>query len=78
MPLDATTAVVRVLTKGAAKYADDNWRKVPNARRRYLAAAWRHIVAWASGEKNDPDDGLPHLAHAICCLMFLMEHPETR
>lgn len=50
LPLDAATEVVRVLTVGAAKYAPDNWRKVPEARRRYLAAAWRHIVAWARGE----------------------------
>ena len=62
---------VKVLTKGAVKYSPDNWKIVPGARRRYIAALFRHVVAWARGETNDPEDGLHHLAHASCCLMFL-------
>lgn len=63
--------VVRVLTHGAAKYADGNWQRVPNARKRYLSAALRHLAAWQGGEELDPDSQLPHLAHAQCCLHFL-------
>lgn len=73
LPTKAVSAIVDVLTFGAEKYAPDNWRQVPNGKRRYLAAAYRHIVAWHQGEKNDPESGLPHLAHAACCLLFLQE-----
>ena len=71
LPLDVVEDVVRVLTVGAKKYARDNWQKVPNARERYFAAALRHMTAWQKGEENDPETGLPHLAHAQCCLVFM-------
>jgi len=66
---------VRVLTKGAEKYEPENWRKVPDQRKRYFAALLRHIWAWWMGERNDPEWGIHHLAHAMCCLAFLAE-PE--
>ena len=31
----------------------------------------RHIDAWWQGEQKDPETGEHHLAHAICCGMFL-------
>lgn len=65
--------VGKVLEFGARKYAPDNWRKVEDLRSRYLAAAHRHINALKKGETNDPESGLHHGAHAICCLMFLSE-----
>lgn len=76
---DWLTEVVKVLTKGAEKYSPDNWQVVPGARKRYIAALWRHVVAYIRGEEADPEDGLHHLAHAACCLMFLhwfSKHPE--
>lgn len=84
LPLVAASDVVNVLTFGARKYAPDNWRHVPDARRRYFAAAMRHLVAWMGGEKADAESGLPHLAHAACCVLFLAEldssapHPLSR
>jgi len=71
----ATQEYVSVLTYGAKKYDDHNWRKVPQRYQRYFAAALRHIWAWWLGERFDPESKLHHLAHAICCLMFLLE-PE--
>ena len=65
--------VADVLTRGAVKYGDRNWKAVPDAKRRYIAAAFRHFIAWIGGERNDKETGLHHLAHAICCLMFLLE-----
>ena len=65
-------AVVKVLTKGAMKYADFNWQKVDNAEERYYGALRRHISAWRGGEKNDKETGVSHLAHAACNLFFLM------
>ncbi len=73
LPLRAASAIVRVLTYGARKYAPENWRKVPDGRDRYFAAALRHLVAWRGGEAIDPESGEPHLAHAACCLFFLLE-----
>jgi ribosomal protein L32 len=46
---------------------------VPDAKRRYFDAAQRHIWAWKAGEETDSETGASHLAHAICCLMFIME-----
>lgn len=73
LPMRAAKTIVRVLMHGAEKYADENWRHVSDGRRRYYEATLRHVVAWWEGEANDPDSGLPHLAHAACCLIFLME-----
>jgi hypothetical protein len=64
---------VRVLTKGAAKYSPDNWRKVANFKNRYFAAALRHVWSWWLGERNDAEFGTHHLSNAICCLAFLLE-----
>lgn len=64
--------VVEVLEFGANKYGAENWRHVPNAKERYFNACHRHLNAWWAGEKVDSESGLPHLAHAVCCLMFLM------
>lgn len=72
LPAGTIRQVINVLEFGARKYQVDNWQGVPDARRRYYDAVMRHIEAWWSGEKNDPETGLPHLAHAATCLLFLM------
>jgi len=73
LPWDALEQVVMVLTHGANKYADNNWQHVRPVSR-YLDATLRHVQAWARGEKTDPDSGLPHLACAVCSLLFLLWH----
>lgn len=72
VPMNAIRSVIDVLEFGAKKYAPDNWKTVPDARKRYFDATIRHVTAWWSGEKDDGESGLPHLAHAICCLLFLL------
>ena len=72
VPWKAMVLVVRVLTKGAEKYAPDNWKKVPEWKTRYLSAAFRHLSAYGAGEQNDSEWNLPHLAHASCCILFLL------
>jgi len=74
LPPLALEEVVKVLTFGAQKYERDNWQKVSDAKRRYFDALQRHIWAWKKGEQIDPESGIHHLAHAMCCLMFLFEH----
>jgi hypothetical protein len=76
LPMAPVDEIVRVLGFGAAKYDDDNWRRVPDAENRYYAAAMRHLSAWRQGENIDPESGRSHLAHAACCLVFLMELHE--
>lgn len=71
LPWGPTRDVVRVLAHGQRKYSAWNWVHVPHPRRRYFAAAMRHLVAWWGGERLDPESGLPHLAHASCNLLFL-------
>ena len=73
-PLDAYEGCAKVLTFGAQKYERDNWQKVPDSKRRYFDALQRHVWAWKRGEEVDPESGIHHLAHAMCCLMFLYEH----
>lgn len=73
IPVFALQETVRVLNYGAHKYGPDNWRKVPDLRRRYVAAAMRHIEAYRMGERNDPESALAHLAHACSSLMFILE-----
>ena len=74
IPPLALEETVKVLTFGAQKYEPDNWKLVPDSKRRYFDALQRHLWAWKQGEQNDPETGLSHLAHAMCCLMFLYEH----
>ena len=76
LPPHALKATVEVLTFGAQKYEPNNWIYVPESKQRYFDAAMRHLWAWKEGEQNDPETGKNHIAHAMCCLMFLYEHDE--
>jgi hypothetical protein len=73
IPHKAELEVVKALTFGAKKYDRENWRNVPDYYNRYYAAARRHLSAVRMGEDLDPETGLHHLSHAICCLYFLLE-----
>lgn len=77
LPPNSLNDVVKVLTYGAEKYEIDNWKRVPEAKRRYFDAANRHIWAYKAGEVDDPETGVNHLAHAICCLMFINDLDTT-
>ena len=72
LPFEALGMVAIVLTYGAAKYEEDGWRSVPDARRRYFAALHRHLAAWWLGEALDAESGLPHLAHVATNALFLL------
>lgn len=71
LPLDIVNDVVDVLDLGAIKYGIDNWKKCEDWDR-YFDALMRHIIAWRQGEKLDTETNKHHLAHAICCAIFLM------
>jgi hypothetical protein len=72
LPFRALKEVVAVLGFGAKKYAPDNWQRVPDASTRYVDAAFRHLTDWQLKERLDGETGKSHLAHAICCLLFLL------
>lgn len=72
LPKGAVLQIIKVLEFGAAKYAENNWQHVKNGRHRYYDALMRHMNAWWEGEKTDSESGLSHLAHAGCCLLFLL------
>lgn len=76
LPIKQVEDVVKVLTCGAQKYSDNNWENVSNIEDRYFSAAMRHISAWKQGNKLDGETGLPHLAHAVCCFLFIMWFDE--
>ncbi len=78
LPWAALRPVVQVLMFGAEKYGVGNWKHVPNPQARYWNAAMRHMLAWWTDEKNDPETGQSHLAHAVCCLLFLLAQPKSR
>ena len=73
LPPLALRAVVEILTIGAQKYERDNWKHVPDGKRRYFDAGMRHLWDSKCGEKYDEETNKSHLAHAICNLMFLLE-----
>lgn len=72
----AVASVVDVLSFGARKYSDDNWKNVEP--KRYTDALYRHLNAHHKGESNDAESGLPHLAHAACCVLFLLHHEVNK
>lgn len=75
IPPYALEQLVRVYTHGAAKYSDVNYLKGGGmSYRRILAALMRHVEAFRAGETDDPDSGLPHMAHAAWQCFTLMTY----
>ena len=70
----ALESVAKVLTFAVETkgYTPGSWRKVKPFRRRYMAALYRHLTRRICGEKIDPESGLPHMAHAACCVLFML------
>lgn len=75
LPIRPLEAIGEVLTFGAKKYSERNWEKGFSWSRPF-GACLRHLFAFWRGEKYDPETGLPHLAHAACCVLFLLEFSE--
>jgi hypothetical protein len=76
LPAEAMTEVAKVLEYGARKYAPNNWRKGLSWGR-LSGAALRHLFAWIGGEDNDKETRLSHLAHAACCVLFLLASQKS-
>lgn len=77
LPWKPLSEIVEVLMFGANKYPSaDNWKHV--APERYKDALLRHITSWLDGERSDKESGKHHLAHAGCCLLFLLWFDLTK
>lgn len=76
IPFRAVGEIADVLAYGAEKYSANNWCRGTDWSR-YFAALCRHLFAWWGGEDKDPETGFSHLAHAGCCLLFLMEYQRN-
>lgn len=78
LPVTALGLIVEVLSYGARKYSPANWMRVTPHPTRYGDAMLRHVFAWMRGEWYDHESGLPHLAHAATCAMFILESDDRR
>jgi hypothetical protein len=71
LPYQPVAEVIKVLMCGACKYFRDNWQNVDKVR--YKKALMRHATAYAiKDEILDEDYKLHHLAHLVCCALFLI------
>ncbi len=70
LPWDALDEVAKVLTFGARKYSDDNWRKVDP--KEYEAGLLRHFSEYKQGTVVDSESGEMTLAHLACCALFMV------
>lgn len=73
LPPDAIEEILEVLKYGADKYAPRNWEQGMHWSRPF-AALMRHMWAWWRREPCDNESGISHLAHAGCCLLFLLSY----
>lgn len=67
----ALEAMASVLGHGRDKYGAENWREGIQYTR-LIGAALRHLHALNDCEDFDKESGLPHAAHAMTSLMFLL------
>lgn len=65
-------AVADVLTYGAKKYKPRNYLECTDPSR-FVAALYRHLEAYRSGEVIDEDSGHSHLGHAATNIAMLMD-----
>jgi hypothetical protein len=74
VPPEAIIEAAKVFGFGAEKYGENNWRqdieKFPVSR--HYSSIQRHLLAYMSGEDQDPESGLPHLSQALTQMMILV------
>ena len=73
VPTEAINALADILTAGAVKYGEHNWRHGMDWSRVY-GAAQRHMLAFWGGDDIDEESGMPHLWHALTNMAFLVSY----
>lgn len=67
-------ALCKHVRYGASKYGDDNWKlATEDDKKRYLAACFRHFLAYLGGKKIDEESDTCHIIPAITCLVMYYE-----
>jgi hypothetical protein len=66
----ALVPLVQVLTFGADKYDDHNWKKGLSYTET-IESLQRHLISFIEGEDNDKESKLSHVGHILCNAMFL-------
>lgn len=77
LPYDSLAEIANVMEFGANKYGNKNY-ELGMPWSRMAGAALRHIYQWMSGEDTDKESGLSHLAHAGCCIVFLLWYSKHK
>jgi len=73
IPASAQILESVVMALGAEKYGPFNWRESAVRSSIYVAAAMRHLLAWADGQNEDPESGVSHLAHVRACMGIVLD-----
>jgi len=73
IPPEALHALASVLTMGADKYGDHNWRGGMKYSR-LVGAMQRHLNAWMLGDIEDTESGYSHMWHVLCNAAFLVSY----
>ena len=70
LPWPALALAAKVVTFGAMKHPDELWRRLtPDD---HYDAVMRHLTAWRTGTALDGETGLPHLAHTLVRVAYLL------
>lgn len=76
LPVEWMVELSNVLTEGAKKYDDNNWRKGMDWSR-CIGSLYRHLTKWQSGITFDTETQCHHLAHvawnALALMVYQME-----
>lgn len=74
----ALILVAKVAETGIEKYGVRNWEEHADEWKwsQLWESASRHMAAWALREDDNPEGGLPHLAHAAWNILSLIELTE--
>jgi len=79
LPPKALVGIAKIMTYGAVKYADFNYKMGEGLEwRQPFAACLRHLNDWNDGEDNDKETGQSHLYHAGCCIMMLIDLVDSK
>lgn len=74
---EAIQGEAKVWMAGSAKYERANWLKGAPLTE-VMDSLLRHLTAFANGEDNDPESGLPHVDHVMCNARMLSQFYHTR
>lgn len=69
----ALLELATVMALGGKKYGPFNWRTKKVKFSTYYSAAFRHMALAFSGEEREPESGALELAHAMACMMILID-----